>query len=34
LYCWGNQVGVEHLAQAVYEGPMEALLKGFFPEHP
>ena len=29
-YCWGNQAGEEHLAEAVYEGPMDELLKGFF----
>lgn len=30
-YSWGNQEGVEHLAEAVYEGPESAFLKGFFP---
>jgi hypothetical protein len=30
LYSWGNQQGVEHLAHAVYEGPLEQFLKGFF----
>ena len=31
-YCWGNQQGIEFLAEAVYDGPMDKLLKGFFPE--
>ncbi|MFH1738606.1 MAG: hypothetical protein ABIH23_06325 [bacterium] len=31
-YCWGNQQGIEFLAEAVYDGPMAKLLKGFFPE--
>ncbi len=31
-YCWGNQQGIEFLAEAAYDGPMEKLLKGFFPE--
>jgi len=31
-YCWGNQQGNEFLAQAIYKGPMAALLRGFFPE--
>lgn len=31
LYSWGNQLGVEHLAHAVYEGGMESFLKGWFP---
>ena len=30
-YSWGNQQGIEHLAEAVYEGPEAAFLKGFFP---
>lgn len=30
-YSWGNQQGVEHLAEAVYEGPVKAFLEGFFP---
>ena len=30
-YSWGNQHGIEHLAQAVYEGTLERFLKGFFP---
>ena len=29
-YSWGNQHGIEFLAEAAYEGPMAALLKGFF----
>jgi hypothetical protein len=31
-YSWGNQRGVEHLAEAVYEGTMERFLRGFFPD--
>lgn len=31
-YSWGNQTGVEHLAEAVYNGPEASFLKGFFPE--
>lgn len=31
-YSWGNQQGIEHLAEAVYEGPMDEFLKGYFPE--
>ena len=31
-YSWGNQQGVEHLAEAVYEGTVEQFLKGWFPE--
>ena len=30
FYCWGDQMGTEFLAEAVYDGPMEELLKGFF----
>ena len=30
-YCWGNQNGIEHLAEARYDGPLSSLLKGFFP---
>jgi len=30
-YSWGNQHGVEHLAEAVYEGTLESFLRGFFP---
>jgi hypothetical protein len=29
-YSWGNQHGIEHLAEAVYEGTLESFLKGFF----
>ncbi len=29
-YSWGNQHGVEHLAEAVYEGTLAQFLKGFF----
>ncbi len=31
-YSWGDQQGVEHLAEAVYEGPLVELLEGFFTE--
>ena len=31
-YSWGNQQGIEHLAEAVYDGSLESFLKGFFPE--
>lgn len=31
-YSWGNQQGIEHLAEAQYEGTLEGFLKGFFPE--
>jgi len=30
-YSWGNQKGVEFLAEASYDGTVEALLRGFFP---
>ncbi len=30
-YSWGNQHGIEHLAEAVYDGPETDLLQGFFP---
>lgn len=32
VYSWGNQTGVEHLAEAVYDGPEVQFLKGFFAE--
>jgi len=31
-YSWGNQKGIEYLAQAEYEGTLERFLRGFFPE--
>jgi len=31
-YSWGDQQGIEHLSQAVYEGTLEQFLKSFFPE--
>jgi hypothetical protein len=31
-YSWGNQKGVEHLAEAVYEGTEAAFLRAWFPE--
>jgi len=31
VYSWGNQRGVEHLAEAVYEGTLEQFLRGWFP---
>jgi hypothetical protein len=30
-YSWGNQLGVEHLAEAVYHGSEADFLRGFFP---
>ncbi|HOZ49296.1 MAG TPA: hypothetical protein PLO37_15895 [Candidatus Hydrogenedentes bacterium] len=30
-YSWGDQHGTEHLAEAVYDGGVKALLEGFFP---
>jgi hypothetical protein len=30
-YCWGNQNGIEHLAEARYDGSLRSILKGFFP---
>jgi len=32
VYSWGNQRGVEHLAEAVYEATLEQFLQGWFPE--
>lgn len=31
-YSWGNQRGLEFLAEATYEGTMEQFLKGWFPQ--
>lgn len=31
-YSWGNQRGVEHLAEAVYDGGLAGFLRGFFPQ--
>ena len=31
-YSWGNQQGVEHLAEAVYDGSLDQFLRGWFPE--
>ena len=30
-YSWGNQQGVEHLAEAEFDGPLDAFLEGWFP---
>ncbi len=30
VYSWGNQQGIEHLAEAVYPGPESEFLKSFF----
>ena len=30
-YSWGNQHGIEHLAEAVYDGPEADFLRSFFP---
>jgi len=32
FYSWGNQQGVEHLAEAVYEGSQADFLRGWFPQ--
>jgi len=33
-YSWGNQQGIEHLAEAVYDGALADFLRGWFPgEH-
>jgi hypothetical protein len=31
-YSWGNQAGVEHLAEAAYDGSEAQFLRGWFPE--
>jgi hypothetical protein len=31
-YSWGNQQGIEHLAEAVYDGTLESFLTSFFPK--
>lgn len=31
-YSWGNQQGIEHLAEAVYDGTAAQFLRGWFPE--
>jgi len=31
-YSWGSQKGVEHLAEAVYEGTLREFLTGWYPE--
>lgn len=31
-YSWGNQLGVEHLAEAIYDGSEAQFLRGWFPE--
>jgi hypothetical protein len=31
-YSWGNQHGIEHLAEAVYDGTLASFLRGFFPK--
>lgn len=33
-YCWGNQTGIEHLAEARYDGTLKQFLQGFFPPKP
>ncbi len=30
-YSWGNQTGIEHLAEAVYDGSLASFLRGWFP---
>ncbi len=32
VYSWGNQQGIEHLAQAIYDGPLPQFLKSWFPK--
>lgn len=32
VYSWGNQQGIEHLAEAVYDGPEPEFLESFFAE--
>ncbi|HOD51718.1 MAG TPA: hypothetical protein PLM14_07510 [Candidatus Hydrogenedentes bacterium] len=34
LYSWGNQQGIEHLAEAVYDGTKAKFLRAFFPAKP
>ncbi len=34
FYSWGNQLGVEHLAEAVYDGSLADFLRGWFPATP
>ena len=31
-YSWGNQHGIEHLAEAHYDGSLTSFLKGYFDE--
>ena len=31
-YSWGNQLGIEHLAEAIYDRPVEQFLRAWFPE--
>ncbi|NLY01687.1 MAG: hypothetical protein GXY83_36850 [Rhodopirellula sp.] len=31
-YSWGNQLGIEHLADAVYDGTQAQFLRGWFPK--
>ena len=30
-YSWGNQKGIEHLAEARFEGTLAAFLRGWYP---
>jgi hypothetical protein len=30
-YCWGNQTGIEHLAEARYDGTLKRFYESFFP---
>jgi hypothetical protein len=30
-YSWGNQQGIEHLAEAVYRGTLAQFLEGWYP---
>ena len=29
-YCWGNQRGIEHLGEAIYDGTEASFLEGWF----
>jgi pimeloyl-ACP methyl ester carboxylesterase len=31
-YSWGNQTGIEHLAEAIYDGTERSFLRGWWPE--
>jgi hypothetical protein len=31
-FCWGNQTGIEHLAEARYDGTLKEFFEGFYPD--